>query len=50
MIESKFWTRRVQLVTTSALVTVGLLACASIANAQRAVLASPAPNTGTSGA
>ncbi len=45
MIESKFWTRRVQLVTTSALVTVGLLACASIANAQRAVLASPAPNT-----
>ncbi|MDA8604440.1 hypothetical protein N9M21_08485, partial [Alphaproteobacteria bacterium] len=45
MIESKFWTRRVQLVTTSALVTVGLLACSSIANAQRAVLASPAPNT-----
>ena len=45
MIESKFWTRKVHLVTTSALFSVGLLACSSIAHAQRATLTAPAPNT-----
>ena len=45
MIESKFWTRKVHLVTTCALFSVGLLACSSIAHAQRATLTAPAPNT-----
>ena len=45
MIESKFWTRKVHLVTTSALFSVGLLTCSSIAHAQRATLTAPAPNT-----
>ena len=45
MIEFKFWTRRVQLVSTSALLSVGLLAYASNSGAQGIDLSPPAPNT-----
>jgi len=45
MIEFKYWTRRVQLVSTSALLSVGLLAYASNSGAQGIDLSPPAPNT-----